>query len=237
MKEKSTMKRPGILKSIKDYRYFYLMLIPAILYYAIFCYAPMYGITLAFKEFNFAKGITGSEWNDFANFQKLFTDASFWRAFRNTLIISAGRLVIEFPVPIILTLLMNEISGSKVKGVVQTILTFPHFLSWVVLSGIVITLFQDQGVINQILGLFGAEKNTVMVNGGQFRFLLFFSNIWKEAGWSTIIYLAAVSGINPELYEAARVDGANRFQRIWAVTWPGLKGTVAVMLILRSEGS
>ena len=236
MKEKSTMKRPGILKSIKDYRYFYLMLIPAILYYAIFCYAPMYGITLAFKEFNFAKGITGSEWNDFANFQKLFTDASFWRAFRNTLIISAGRLVIEFPVPIILTLLMNEISGSKVKSVVQTILTFPHFLSWVVLSGIVITLFQDQGVINQILGLFGAEKNTVMVNGGQFRFLLFFSNIWKEAGWSTIIYLAAVSGINPELYEAARVDGANRFQRIWAVTWPGLKGTVAVMLILQIGG-
>lgn len=225
-----------ILKRVAGYRYFYLMLIPALLFYIIFSYVPMYGITLAFKDFNFSKGILGSEWNNFANFKRLFSDAAYWRAFRNTIVISLGRLLIEFPVPIILTILMNEISRSKVKNFVQTILTFPHFLSWVVLSGIVITLFQDQGVINQILSLFGAENNTVLVNGTGFRILLFITNIWKEAGWSTIIYLAAVAGINPELYEAARVDGANRFQRILAVTWPGLKGTVAVMLILQVGG-
>lgn len=223
-------------KKLIEYRYFYLMLLPALLFYIIFSYVPMYGVTLAFKDFNFAKGVLGSEWNEFANFKRLLVDPSFWRAFRNTLIISVGRLLIEFPIPILLTLLMHEISRSKVKSIVQTILTFPHFLSWVVLSGIVITMFQDQGIINQILLLFGGEKNDVLVNGAAFRVMLFFSNVWKEAGWSTIIYLAAVAGISTELYEAARVDGANRLQQIWAVTWPGLRGTVAVMLILQVGG-
>lgn len=236
MKKQGLKQKRNLWDRIKMYRYFYLMLIPALLFYIIFCYVPMYGVTLAFKEYDFSKGILGSEWNNFSNFKRLFADAGFWRAFQNTLIISAGRLLFEFPVPIILTLLMHEISKSKVKGFVQTILTFPHFLSWVVLSGIVITLFQDQGIINQVLALWGGGKNKVLVDGGEFRILLFVSNIWKEAGWSTIIYLAAVSGISPELYEAARVDGANRFQQMLAVTWPGLKGTVAVMLILQVGG-
>lgn len=236
MEKRNREKKPALGKRMFKYRYFYLMLLPALVFYAVFCYTPMYGITLAFKDFNFAKGITGSDWNHFANFKRLFSDAGFWRAFRNTIVISAGRIVIEFPVPILLTLLMHEISGSRVKSFAQTILTFPHFLSWVVLSGIIMNLFQDQGVINQILQLLGAEKNNVLTNGAVFRGLLFLTNIWKEAGWSTIIYLAAVAGISPELYEAARMDGANRFQQMWAVTWPGLKGTVAVMLILQVGG-
>lgn len=226
-------KKATLGQRILQYRYFYLMLLPAVLFYLIFSYYPMYGITLAFKTFDFSKGIMGSPWNDFENFRKLFVDANFWRAFRNTIIISLGRLIIEFPIPIILTLLMNEIRHSKLKQVYQTIFTFPHFLSWVVLSGIILTLFQDQGVVNQIMTLFGLGKNNMLTNGSSFRILVFVSNIWKEAGWSTIIYLAAIAGISPELYEAARVDGASRFQQIWAVTWPGIKGTVAVLLILQ----
>lgn len=218
---------------IRKYRQFYIMLIPAALFYLLFCYVPMYGITLAFKEFNYAEGILGSPWNSFANFQKMFRNPDFWLAFKNTLLISAGRLVFEFPVPIILALLLNEIGRSRLKRVYQTVLTFPHFLSWVVLGGIAVSLFQDQGVVNQVLELFGAGRNKVLVNGDAFRIFLFGSNIWKEAGWSTILYLAAIAGISPELYEAAKVDGANRFQQICSITWPCIKSTACVLLILQ----
>lgn len=214
-------------------RQFYIMLIPMIVYYAVFCYAPMYGITLAFKDFNYSLGIFKSPWNHFANFQKLFTNPDFWQAFKNTLFISAGRLVIEFPVPIILSLLLNEIGRSRLKRIYQTILTFPHFLSWVVLGGIAITLFQDQGIVNQILLALGGNKNTVLTNGNAFRVLIFGSNIWKEAGWSTILYLAAIAGINPELYEAAKVDGANRWKQVIHITWPCIKSTACILLILQ----
>ena len=142
-------------------------------------------------------------------------------------------LIIEFPVPIILALLLNEITRSKFKKVYQTILTFPHFLSWVVLGGIVVNLLQDQGIINQILSLFGMGKNTVLTDGNQFRALVFISNIWKEAGWSTILYMAAIAGINPELYEAAKVDGANRFKQVIHITWPCIMSTAMVLLILQ----
>lgn len=226
-------KYKGLGSRILKHREFYLMLLPIVAFYIIFSYVPMYGITLAFKDFNFAKGIMASPWNDFANFKKLFVSIDFWRAFRNTLWISAGRLVIEFPVPIILALLLNEISKSKLKRVYQTILTFPHFLSWVVLGGIVVTLLQDQGIINQIISLFGGGKNEVLTDGNQFRALLFISDIWKEAGWSTILYLAAIAGINPELYEAAKVDGANRFRQVINITWPCIMSTALVLLILQ----
>ncbi|MDD2214021.1 MAG: ABC transporter permease subunit [Oscillospiraceae bacterium] len=231
------MKRPAgryqLLKRAVGYKELYLMLVPILAFYLIFSYVPMYGITLAFKDFNYAKGILASPWNQFANFKKLFASADFWRAFRNTIIISLGRLIIEFPIPIILALFLNEISRSKLKRVYQTILTFPHFLSWVVLSGIVITLLQDQGVLNQILALFGLGKNRLLVNGNQFVGLLFASNIWKEAGWSTILYMAAIAGINPELYEAATLDGCSRMQRMWYITWPGILSTAAVLFILQ----
>ncbi len=216
-----------------EFRQFYVMLIPVILFYLIFSYVPMYGVTLAFKDFNFAEGIMKSPWNNFDNFKKLFSNVDFWQSFRNTLIISAGRLIIEFPVPIILSLLLNEIGRSRLKRVYQTILTFPHFLSWVVLGGIAVSLFQDQGIVNQMMNFFGAGKNSVLTDGNAFRFLIFGSNIWKEAGWSTILYLAAIAGINPELYEAAKVDGANRFQRMLCITWPCIKSTACVLLILQ----
>jgi ABC-type polysaccharide transport system, permease component len=193
----------------------------------------MYGITLAFKDFNFSKGIMGSSWNHFENFKRLFETRDFWLAFRNTIVISAGRLIIEFPIPIILALLLNEISKSRLKRVYQTVLTFPHFLSWVVLGGIVINLLQDKSIVNQLLHLFGFGKNAVLTNGNQFLGLVFVSNIWKEAGWSTILYLAAIAGINPELYEAAKVDGATRIKQMIYITWPCIMSTACILLILQ----
>lgn len=223
----------NIFKKILTHREFYIMLLPMILFYIIFSYVPMYGITLAFKDFNFSKGIMGSSWNHFENFKRLFETRDFWLAFRNTIVISAGRLIIEFPIPIILALLLNEISKSRLKRVYQTVLTFPHFLSWVVLGGIVINLLQDKSIVNQLLHLFGFGKNAVLTNGNQFLGLVFVSNIWKEAGWSTILYLAAIAGINPELYEAAKVDGATRIKQMIYITWPCIMSTACILLILQ----
>jgi putative aldouronate transport system permease protein len=222
----------NLWKRVREYRYLYLLLLPLIAFYLIFSYVPMYGITLAFKTFDYSKGIIGSPWNGFQNFREVFADVDFINAFRNTVVISLGRLLIEFPVPIVLALLLNEISKSRLKRVYQTILTFPHFLSWVVLSGIIISIFSDQGTANQILGVLGMEKNQVLAQNGSFVALLFISNIWKEAGWSTILYLASIAGINPELYEAAVIDGANRFQQMKAITWPTVKSTALILLIL-----
>ena len=214
------------------YKYLYLLLIPLAVYYIIFCYLPMYGIVLAFKSFDYSKGIIGSPWNNFQNFRDVFSNPGFWTAFRNTMIISLGRLVIEFPIPIILALLFDEISKRKFSRVFQTIFTFPHFLSWIILSGIIITLLGNNGIVNQLLALCGLPKNSVLMNGKSFLGLLFVSNIWKEAGWSTIIYLAAISGINPELYEAADIDGADRFQKMCVITLPAIKNTVVILLLL-----
>jgi putative aldouronate transport system permease protein len=196
----------------------------------------MYGVTLAFKTFNYSKGILGSPWNNFQNFKDILRTPFFFRAFRNTCLISFGRLLIEFPIPIIMSLLLNEISRFRLKRVYQTIFTFPHFLSWIILSGIIRNLLNDQGVVNQILLALGKERNTILSQSPSFISMLFVSNIWKEAGWSTILYLAAIAGINPELYEAATVDGANRWQQVWVVTWPAVKSTATILLILAVGG-
>ncbi|GHU02421.1 sugar ABC transporter permease [Spirochaetia bacterium] len=219
-------------KRIYAHKYLYLLVLPLVVWYVVFCYVPMYGIILAFKSFNYAKGITGSPWNNFENFRIVMADPLFWRAFRNTCLVSAGRLLLEFPMPIILALLLNEISRYRFKRICQTVFTFPHFLSWVIMSGILVGMLNDGGVLNQILVAMGMKKNNILMESKSFLALLFVSNIWKEAGWSTILYLAAIAGINPELYEAATVDGANRWQRIWVVTWPTVKNTALILLIL-----
>jgi putative aldouronate transport system permease protein len=193
----------------------------------------MYGIQLAFKTYNFSRGITGSPWNNFRNFRNVFSDPAFFRAFFNTCFISLGRLVIEFPMPIIAALLLNEISRYRIKRLYQTIYTFPHFLSWIIMAGIITNLLSDRGLVNQILAFLGQEKNTVLVKPGSFLALIFASNIWKEAGWDSILYLVAITAVNPELYEAAMVDGANRWQQLWVVTWPAVKSTATILLILK----
>ncbi|MEK3697905.1 ABC transporter permease subunit [Paenibacillus sp. FSL R10-2199] len=203
-----------------------------IIYFIVFSYIPMYGILLAFKEFDYSKGILGSPWNHFENFRIVLSDQNFHQAFRNTILIGLGRLLIEFPVPIIVAILLSELPFKRLKKFYQTALTFPHFISWIVLSGILIGLLGDQGVINQLLSLLGFEKNTILSNSGLFTALIFISNIWKEAGWSAIIYLAAIAGVNMELYEAVTVDGANRFQKVKAVTWPAVKAAALILLVL-----
>ncbi|WP_339310949.1 ABC transporter permease subunit [Paenibacillus sp. FSL M7-0896] len=225
-------RRKRLWTELKKHKYLYLLVAPMIVYFIVFSYVPMYGVLLAFKEFDYSKGILGSPWNDFENFRTVLSDQNFHSAFRNTFLIGIGRLVIEFPIPILMAILLSELPFKKMKTFYQTALTFPHFISWVVLSGIIIGFFSDQGVINQLLSLLGFEKNIVLTNNGMFAALLFLSNIWKEAGWSAIIYLAAIAGVNPELYEAATVDGANRFHKVKAITWPAVKGAALVLLIL-----
>jgi len=216
----------------EKHKYLYLLLVPLIVFYIVFSYVPMYGIVLAFKEFDYSKGILGSPWNAFQNFKDVWDNPDFMIAFRNTMLISLGRLLFEFPVPILLAILLNEISKGKMTRIFQTVFTFPHFISWVVISGILVGIFSDQGLYNQILTVFGFEKRSVLTDGPSFTAILFLSNIWKEAGWSCILYLAAIAGINPELYEAASVDGANRFQQMKAITWPIIRSTAAILLIL-----
>ena len=220
-------------RRMRRYKVLYLLVVPALLYYAVFSYAPMYGLTLAFKHFMFYQGILGSPWVGWSNFQEAFLYNDFWNALRNTIIISLGRLIFEFPVALILALLLNELGErSKVKRIFQTVFTFPHFLSWVVLSGILINMLGDTGIVNALLSQFGLPRMDFLVSPGTFRPLLFASNDWKDAGWGAIIYLAAIAGISPEQYEAAYVDGANRWQQLRYITVPAITGTIAIMLIL-----
>lgn len=219
-------------KTMLQYKYFYLMLLPVLIWYVLFAYAPMYGITLAFKSFDYSRGILGSPWIGFEHFEKILTDKEFHRAFKNTIIISFMKLLINFPMPILLAILLNEFSRNKAKRFFQTVLTFPHFISWVVLAGIITIIFSRDGAVNQIIMAFGFESITPLTDKDAFRPLLYFTHMWREVGWDSIIYLAALAGINPELYEAAEMDGANRFKRLLHIAWPGIKSTVAILLIL-----
>ncbi|MDQ8737997.1 ABC transporter permease subunit [Paenibacillus sp. LHD-38] len=215
-----------------QHKYFYLMVLPVLIWYALFAYAPMYGVTLAFKTFDYSGGILGSPWIGLEHFQKIWTDADFHMAFKNTIIISLMKLLINFPMPIILAILLNEFSRKTAKRFFQTVLTFPHFISWVVLAGIITNILSRDGVVNQIIMFLGFESVSLLTDSASFRPLLYLTHMWREVGWDSIIYLAALAGINPELYEAAEMDGANRFKRLLHIAWPGIKSTVAILLIL-----
>ncbi|MFC5402771.1 ABC transporter permease [Cohnella soli] len=233
------LSRP-VVRRIVYYRYFYLLLLPAAILYIVFSYIPMYGAVLAFKDFHFKKGILGSPWTSmhgFQHFHDLLDDASFHKAFWNTLILSLGRIIFQFPVPIVLAILINEIRRQKFRRFVQTVFTFPHFVSWVVVAGLAFNILADAGVLNQIIVALGGEKINLLTQASTFRPLLFVTDSWKEAGWLTIIYLAAISGINPSLYEAAIVDGANRFQLIRHITLPAIKSVIGILLILQIANS
>jgi putative aldouronate transport system permease protein len=224
--------RSKLLGNVLKNRYIYLLLLPGVLYYILFSYLPMYGITLAFKEFQINHGILGSPWVGLDNFKEIFKLSDFWVAFWNTILISIQRLLIEFPCPILLALLINEVTSNRLKRIFQTVFTFPNFLSWIVVSGIVFSLLSDGGTVNRILVSLGAQKQTLLMDPAFFRPLLYLSNIWKTAGWTSIIYLAAIASISPELYESATIDGAGRFKQMLHITWPGMRGTAAILLIL-----
>ncbi|WP_308636213.1 ABC transporter permease [Paenibacillus silvisoli] len=230
------MKGSLLWKRIVQYRMFYLLLLPIVVYYLVFAYIPMYGVTLSFKKFMFNKGILGSPWVGLDNFHYIFRYSDFWTAFRNTIVISIGRLLIEFPMAIIVALLLNEIAGSKLKKLYQTVFTFPHFLSWVVLGGILVNILGNTGAVQLVFTHLGFGELSLLSDSDTFRGLLYTSNIWKEAGWGAIIYLAAIAGISPELYEAAYMDGANRWKQMLHITWPSINGIVAMMLILAVSG-
>jgi len=193
---------------------------------------PMGGNIIAFKEYSIKNGIWGSEWAGMKYFQRLWNLPAFWNVLGNQFTISLSMLVIGFPAPIILALLLNEVRHTKLKRIYQTTFTFPYFISWIVLSGVIIGFLVDMGIVNQVLLKLGYEKNTILRDGDQFRMLLYATDVWKLAGWNSILYLATLSSINPELYEAAQIDGASRWQQARYITWPCLIPIASVLLIL-----
>lgn len=232
-------KRSGLYSRIQktagklwSFRLLYLMILPFIIWYMLFCYVPMAGLYLSFEDFSYRGGIWGSKWVGMDNFRAILTDKEFLRAFRNTLVFSMGKLVLQFPAAIVLALALNEVQRPRLKKTYQTVLTFPHFISWVVMAGILKNMFAGNGVINQVLTVAGLQPVSPLLSLTGFRPFIWFSNIWKEAGWDTIIYMAALAGIDPGLYEAAEIDGANRWGKIWHITLPGIRSTILIMLIL-----
>lgn len=212
----------------------YLLLVPGLVTLFIFKYTPMYGLIIAFQDFNIFSGITGSEWVGLANFRKLFSSPEFLNVFRNTLIISVSKIIFLFPLPIILAILLNEIKNLIFKKSVQTVIYLPHFISWVIVSGLFMNLLSvNGGIVNTIINKFGGQPIAFFMEPSKFRPLLVITEGWKEVGWGTIVYLAAITGIEQEQYEAAKIDGANKLQQILSITIPGIAPTIVLMFILR----
>ena len=219
--------------NITKHKLLYIMVIPVILYYILFHYAPMYGAIIAFKDFFPGRGIWGSPWVGFAHFREFFTGIYFFRVVRNTLMINVLQLIFVFPFPILLALMINEIYLIKYKKTVQTIIYMPHFISLIVICGMVLDFTARNGIVNDIIYFFGGERTNIMINPAAFWPVHIVSDIWQTAGWGTIIYLAALAGVDQELYEAARVDGAGRWRQTLSITLPGILPTIVIMLILR----
>lgn len=217
-------------------RYIYILLIPGIAYYLIFCYAPMGGILMAFQDYKARLGLLGSPFVGLANFDRLFITPRAVDAIINTLRISFGGIVFTMPVPIALALLINEMKTPRLKKTYQTIYTFPHFLSWIIISTILINLLSTDGAVNSLLIALGAKRVPFLSSTGLARPMLYITGCWKEMGWNTIVYLAVIAGIDPALYEAATIDGANRTQRIRYITFPAMRELFIVMFILSIGG-
>ncbi|WP_226393186.1 ABC transporter permease [Ructibacterium gallinarum] len=219
------------------YKYLSLMFIPVVVFYIIFCYVPMYGVIIAFKDYNFAKGIIGSSWIGFENFERMFHSESFVQVFTNTLLISLYKLITGFPAPIIFALLLNELWNRKFKKVVQTISYLPYFLSWVVLGGMFMQLLSpSSGPINAVLKSMGIQPIFFLADVKWFRSVLVVTSLWKGVGWGSIIYLAALTGIDPELYEAAIMDGAGKWKQVLHITIPSLIPVMTIMFIFAVGG-
>ncbi|MFI7133073.1 ABC transporter permease [Nonomuraea sp. NPDC050153] len=230
-------RRPGLGASLARYRWLYLMLLPGVVYFAIFKYLPMYGITIAFQDFLPFLGYSGSPWVGFQHFQDLFTGPDFGRLMFNTLFLALLTVVFIFPAPIVVALLLNELRINVLKRSVQSVMYIPHFLSWTIVASLTYLLFSaDYGVLSgwlrDILG--DTAKIDYVAQEEWFRPLIILQQMWKLTGWGTIIYLAALAGVDPQLYEAARMDGAGRFRQLWHVTLPAIRPTIVVMAILTS---
>lgn len=233
-KSKLGVKTKKFYKQMMRDKYLYLLALPGILYFLIFKYVPMWGITIAFKDFSPFLGFADSPWVGAKHFQTLFASPDFWMILRNTLAISLLNILLFFPLPIVLSILLNEIRNQAYKSTVQSIIYLPHFLSWVIIASLSFTLLStSDGIVNQVLEMLGMDKIAFLTNPDTFWFLLTGQSVWKEVGWGTIIFLAAIAGVNVELYEAAKMDGANRFRQIWHVTLPAIRNVIIILLILR----
>lgn len=227
------MNRNIIVKDFKRNKYLYLLVLPVILYYVLFHYIPIYGSVIAFENFSPMKGVLGSQWVGFKHFIDFFNGFYFWRLMRNTLLISFYSLLFGFPAPILLALLINEVKGKFFKKSVQTITYLPHFLSLVVVCGLIKEFTLDTGVINDIIAYLGGTRVTMLQSAALFRPVYVISGIWQQVGWQSIIYFAALSALDPQQYEAAVIDGAGKLKQLLHITLPGLMPTIVIMLILR----
>lgn len=232
---KGVVKQPKrkLGKSVKKYWDLYLLLIPVVLYFVIFKYLPMYGLQIAFKDFNFRKGYWGSPWVGFEHFEHFLTSYNFWQIIYNTVSISVLTLIFTFPLPIMLALLLNETRHKHLKGVLQSVTYAPHFLSTVVVVGMMVAFVSPStGIINQVIKLFGGQPIYFMTKPEWFKPMYILSDIWKSTGWGSIIFVSALSNVEIGLYEAAKVDGASRWQQLCYITLPCLVPTMIIMLIL-----
>ncbi|MDF2837486.1 MAG: protein lplB [Paenibacillus sp.] len=227
-------RRAARLKHFRMYKWLYIFLMPGLLYLLVFKYVPMFGIVIAFKDFSLVKGIWDSAWIGFENFTYLFQSRDFYKVTSNSLILSFYQIAFGFPAPIILAVMLNEVRSLLFKRLSQTILYLPHFISWVVLAGMIINfLSPSTGPVNHIIKSMGYDPIAFLLKPEYFRTILVSAEVWKGVGWGTIIYLAAMTGIDPSLYEAAKIDGASRLQQVRHITLPGIASTVIVLLILQ----
>jgi len=222
----------SLMSRVWKSREIYLLLVPGVIWYIIFAYIPMYGLTLAFKTYKANLGIFGSPWIGFDNYTYVFRDPAFIDSIWRTLWINAGRILFQFPIPIMLALMLNEVRVNKYKKAIQTVYTFPHFLSWIIVASVMINTLNTQGMVNGIIKMLGGESVNFLGSTEIFKSLLYITENWKSAGWVMIIYLAAIAGIDTEQYESAQLDGASRLQTMWYITLPGIQSTIVVMLIL-----
>jgi putative aldouronate transport system permease protein len=215
-------------------KWLYVMVLPGILFFIIFKYIPMFGLVIALQDYKPFKGITGSDWVGFKHFERLFTEPDFLNILVNTLLLFGMNLLFFFPIPIILALMLNEVRVSFFKRTFQTLVYLPHFMSWVIIVSIsFVMLTSDGGIINELIAYFGFEKINFLLSPEWFRPTYIVQIIWREAGWGTIIYLAAIASVDPQLYEAARMDGAGRLRQVWHITLPAIRSVIVILLILK----
>ncbi|VTR42940.1 sn-glycerol-3-phosphate transport system permease protein ugpA [Actinobacillus pleuropneumoniae] len=233
-KDAPTIPESGRMRRIVKNRAIYLMILPGFLYFLIFKYIPMSGLIIAFQDYQAYLGVTGSPWVGFKHFERLFTEPMFFTILGNTLLLFFLNLAFYFPVPIILALMLNEVRREAFKRFIQTLVYIPHFMSWVIIVSIsFVMLSMDRGIINELLVMAGFEKINFLMSSDWFRPMYVLQIIWREAGWGTIIYLAAMAAIDPGLYEASRIDGASRFRQMWHITLPSIRSVIVVLLILK----
>lgn len=227
-------KKRSISARLWKERYLFLLVLPGLLYFIIYRYVPMAGNIIAFQDFSPFQGFLHSDWVGLKHFKKIFEEQEVIRVLWNTLYLSFLQIAFAFPVSIILALMLNEVRNKMFKRIIQSIVYLPHFLSWVVVIGIVTVFLKSEGIVNKLLfALFGMDATPFLTSSGWFMPLIVLEVIWKESGWGTIIFLAALAGVNPSLYEAAVVDGASKWRQIWHITLPSIRSTIILLLILR----